>query len=474
MVTQAPKRTAVLAAVAFTLSCVGLMIFVWTQFAGTIPFAPQGYRIQAVFPETGQLVPGADVRISGVNVGKVTNVQPRGVNSLVAMDLHRQFAPIPADTRAIVRLKTLLGEGYVELSPGNGSGPKLPDGGSISPRQIQRTQSLDQVLNSFDPATQRALQQFLNGSFTALSGRGQDLNNAIGNLDPAVTELTAVVGVLNQQQSNVQRVINNLGAVLTTLGNHSADVQSLVRAGDQVFAATASRDAQLQATINALPPFMSQLRVTLGTLNTSLGIAKPTLAVIRRDAPLVRPAFSELIALSGPALKLLHQTPTLIQLANRALPAIGQFSAAFNQVLGPLLLAAQQVVPVINYIQLHPQEILAAFSNLPALLNASAPATNGITHYIRSAITLNNESLFGQSERPATNRHNPYISPGEMSNVATGSLQSSDCNNVNNTSLSSILSAGNVPCQLQPKFPWPSNAASNGPSYFPRLTQAQP
>ncbi len=75
MVTQAPKRSAVLAALAFTLSCVGLMIFVWTQFGGTIPFQPQGYRIHALFKETGLLVPNADVRISGVNVGKVASVR---------------------------------------------------------------------------------------------------------------------------------------------------------------------------------------------------------------------------------------------------------------------------------------------------------------------------------------------------------------------------------------------------------------
>jgi phospholipid/cholesterol/gamma-HCH transport system substrate-binding protein len=474
MVTQAPKRTAVLAAIAFALSCIGLSIFVWTQFAGTIPFAPKGYTIRAVFPETGQLVPGADVRISGVNVGKVTSVRPQGLNSLVTMDLRRQFAPIPADTRGILRLKTLLGEAYIQLSTGNRSGPTLPDGGTIPPNQIERTQDLDQVLNSFDPSTQRALQQFLNGTFTALSGRGQDLNNTVGNLDPAVSQLTAVVGVLNQQQGNLQRLINNLGVVLTTLGNRSADVQSLVTAGNQVFSSTAARDAQLEATVNGLPPFMAQLRTTLGTLNTTLGIARPTLSVIRRAAPLVRPALSEVIALSGPALNLLHQTPSLLKLAIQALPAIAQFTSAFNQVLTPLLHAAQQVVPVINYIQLYPQDILAAFGNLPALLNASAPATNGITHYIRAAITLNNESLFGQSQRPATNRHNPYVSPGEQANVAGGGLQSSDCNNLSNTGVISALSTGNVPCRLQAKFPWPANAASNGPSYFPRLTQAQP
>src|SRR5437588_4818840 len=209
MVTQAPRRSSVVIAAAFVLSCIGLMIFVWTQFAGTIPFAPAGYRIHAVFPETGQLVPGADVRVSGVNVGKVTNVQPEGVNSLVTMDLKQQYAPVPQDTHAVLRLKTLLGEGYIQLSTGTGSGAKLPDGGTIPRDHIQPTVSLDQALDSFDPSTQRALQQFLNGSFTALEGRGQDLNFAIGNLDPTLTDLNAFVGVLNQQQGNVQSLVRH-------------------------------------------------------------------------------------------------------------------------------------------------------------------------------------------------------------------------------------------------------------------------
>ncbi len=474
MVTQAPKRTAVLAALAFILSCVGLTIFVWTQFAGTIPFAPAGYRIQAVFPETGQLVPGADVRISGVDVGRVANVRPQGVNSLVTMNLYKQFAPVPADTHAILRLKTLLGEAYIELSTGTGKGPKLPDGGTIPPQQVERTQDLDQVLNSFNPPTQRALQQFLNGTFLALSGRGQALNDAVGNLDPTFSELTALADELNQQQGNIQGLVNNLGTVFTTLGDHSADVQSLVTAGNQVLSATAARDAQLEATVNGLPPFMTQLRATLGTLNTTLGIARPTLDDLRSAAPFLRPALSELITLSGPALSLLHQAPSLITLANRALPEIARFTVAFNQVLQPILSAAQQVIPIINYIQLYPNDIRAAFANLPALLGASAPATNGITHYIRVALTLNNETLFGQQQRPSTNRHNPYVSPGELANVASGGLESSDCNNINNGGLQSLFSAGTVPCRLQPAYPWPSNAASNSPSYFPHLTQAQP
>jgi phospholipid/cholesterol/gamma-HCH transport system substrate-binding protein len=159
MVTQAPKRTAVFAAIAFTLSCLGLMIFVWTQFGGTVPFQPQGYAVHALFSETGLLVPNADVRISGVNVGKVESVQARGVNSYVTLDISHQYAPIPTDTRAILREKTLLGEAYIELSTGSRSGPHLPDGGTIPASQVERTEQLDQVLQSFDTQTQQTSRQ---------------------------------------------------------------------------------------------------------------------------------------------------------------------------------------------------------------------------------------------------------------------------------------------------------------------------
>jgi virulence factor Mce-like protein len=475
MVTQAPARHSVLIATAFVLSCLGLMIFVWTQFAGTIPFAPKGYEIHAVFRETGQLVPGADVRISGVNVGKVTNVQPEGINSLVTLDLKQQYAPVPTDTHATLRLKTLLGEAYVEISTGTGSGPKLPDGGTIPSANVEKTQSLDQVLNSFDRPTQLALQQLLNGTFQALAGRGEDLNAAIGNADPAVTELSAVVGELNQQQGSLQQLISNLGTVFTTLGNRSADVQSLVTAGDQVLSATAARDGALTATFNDLPPFMTQLRATLQSLNTTLGISKPTLAAIRQGAQYVQPALSELVTLSGPALSLLHKAPGLVRLTNRALPAISRFTVSFDAVLQPILQSAQQVVPIINLIELFPKDITAAFGNLPALLGASAPGIGGVVrHYIRSALTLNNEGLFGQSQRPPTNRHNAYLSPGGLSYIAQGGLLSSDCNNTGNLTLTGLSSPGTVPCRLAPKYPWPTNAASNGPSYYPRVTQAKP
>lgn len=483
MVTQAPKRSAVLIAVLFSLSCLGLMIFVWTQFGGSIPFEPQGYRIHATFKETGLLVPGADVRISGVNVGKVTGVdaQPGSIYSHVTMDIRREYAPVPSDTRAILRQKTLLGEAYVTLSTGTGSGRKLPDGGTIPPGQIENTVSLDQALQSFDPQTQRNLQTVLQGMFTGLAGRGQDLNNALGNLDPTLTELQAVVGVLNQQQGNLQKLINNTGVVLSTLGSRSSDLQSLIIAGDQVFAATAARHLQLTQTINLLPPFLTQLRTTLGTLNTTLGIAKPTLAVLRPVARLLPPALNDLIQLSGPAIKLLGQAPELLRLASNALPAITRFTKAFDPAVRAILPAAEEVIPVINFIGKYSDDLATSMISLAGVFQAVAPATTttntmgtpaGMAHYARVLPPIGNEIVFGQPTREPTNRHNGYFSPLEQTRLATG-LTAGDCNNTGNTSFLP-LPFTNVPCVPQPAYPWGSAAPTTPNSYYPHLTPKMP
>ncbi len=469
MVTQAPKRSAVLAAVAFTLSCVGLIIFVWTQFGGTVPFAPQGYRVNAVFKETGLLVPHADVRISGVNVGKITSVTARGADSIVGLEIDRQYAPIPVDTRAILRQKTLLGEAYVQLSTGNGAGPKFHDGATIPSSQVAPTQQLDQVLGSFNQPTQEDLQVFLNGFNNAFAGRDADLSNTIGNLDPTFTDMAAVVGALNQQKGDVRRVISNSGIVLSTLGDRSADLQSLITAGDQVFSTTAARNAAVTATVNALPPFLSQLRSTLTTLNGTLGYAKPTLQDLEPVAPLVRPTLSELITLSGPAIRLLHQAPSLLRAADQALPAITRFSRAFKPAVDALLPAAREVAPIISFIGLYNKELVAAMANLAADLQATAPANtpSGVASYLRAMSMTGNESFYGQSKREPTNRSNSYFSPGQLANVGTGGLLSASC--ANTTNPAQVPGGTNVPCRVQPPFKWGNGLLS---AYFPHVVRA--
>ena len=73
---QAPSTARILTMVAFAASCIGLLLFLWISFGGPTSLGPKGYEVTAEFDQAVNLGSQADVRISGVNVGKVLSVSP--------------------------------------------------------------------------------------------------------------------------------------------------------------------------------------------------------------------------------------------------------------------------------------------------------------------------------------------------------------------------------------------------------------
>ena len=87
MHTGSPPISRVITMVLFALSCLGLLLFLWVSFGGTVPLGAQGYRVNVSFPNAQDLASQSDVRIAGVSVGKVvsTRLDPKG-NRLVWLD----------------------------------------------------------------------------------------------------------------------------------------------------------------------------------------------------------------------------------------------------------------------------------------------------------------------------------------------------------------------------------------------------
>ena len=101
------------------------------------------------------------------------------------MEIDSRFAPIKVDTRAILRQKSLLGETFVELAPGQPDAKALPDGGTLARTNVDDTVQLDEVFRTFDPQTRRYFQEWLHDSGIATTGSyGSDLNDALGNAAP--------------------------------------------------------------------------------------------------------------------------------------------------------------------------------------------------------------------------------------------------------------------------------------------------
>src|SRR5436190_3743089 len=229
------RQLAIIAA--FSASCVLILVYLWTSFGGAIPLKPKNYRVSADFPDASNLAINADVRISGVNVGHVisTSSGARGTTHVV-FDLQPKYAPLPADAHAMLRQKTAFGEIYVDVTPGNSSGPKLPEGGSIARAQISPSVELDEIFRTFDPRTRDALRTWFQEQAAGLQGRGRDISDGIGNTPGFAESTDQLLRILNTQDGAVRQLVGNTGAVFDALSERRGQLRGSITNWNKVFA----------------------------------------------------------------------------------------------------------------------------------------------------------------------------------------------------------------------------------------------
>ena len=469
MQTQAPKRSSVLIAALFALSCVGLTIYVWVSFGGTLPFQVAGYEVHALFPNASNLATNADVRIAGVNVGKVVGISHTGLSTDATIKLQNGYVPLAANALAIIRNKTLLGETYIDLAPGTGNAPKIPDGGVIPTNNIGTIQTIDQVLGSFDAPTRAKFKTFLDEFATGLNGRGEDINNALGNLAPTAQDLNIVARTLDRQRAAVAGILGDGSGVLQALGSRASDLQRVVSAGDQVFAATAARDHALTATVRALPGFLGDLRTTLAITDRVAGQAGPTLHQLLPAAPLLRPALDAARTLAPTLRGTLRGLLPVIAALGPALPALNRVIDQVGPASTQITAAGEQLNPLLTMVAQYVNEVVAGFANVGDAFQASTPSRGGPLHYLRGIVYLSNEMLVGYPQRLGNNRYNPYVKPGGLAKLATG-LDAYDCRNTANPTLVPMIGIGGpLPCHVQ--GPWTFQGLT---ADYPHVEPAKP
>ena len=420
---QAPSAARILTMVAFAASCIGLLLFLWISFGGTTSLSPRGYEISAEFDQAENLGSQADVRISGVNVGKVISVgldRHTGLTRAV-MEIDPQFAPRPADTRAILRQKTLLGETYVELSPGSPTGPKLADGarlpqGTDRPDRAARPDPVD-----VRPGHAAGVRDLDAAAGDALTGRGQDLNAALAELYPFATNVDSVLAVLNRDSAATSTLLHDGGRVLAAVTRSPAALQQLVDNANTTFSATAAQANALAATIKAFPPFLNATKTTIDRVERFSVTTKPLVDELRPAAVQLSPALESLAVLAPQLKSLLVNIGPLTSASKAGVPALEEFLNDSVPLLTRLTPYLGGVIPVVDYINTYRREVAAFFANGTAAAQATSPAASGhkLLHYVRVSSPLNPETLTDYSHRLESNRGNPYLVPGGYSSLVS-------------------------------------------------------
>ena len=196
---KAPSTTQLLVITGFAFSCFGILLFMWVTFGGPTPFKAKPYEIKIPFNEATQLAQQSDVRISGVSIGKVQSIDvaPDGQEALATVDIEDKYGPIPQNTRAILRTKTLLGETYIELTPGSSSEPALAGRRHAAGGERRRIGPARRDLPHLRPRTRAAFQEWMRNSAIAIEGNGQNLSAAFAQFGPTLTEFDQLFRVLD-------------------------------------------------------------------------------------------------------------------------------------------------------------------------------------------------------------------------------------------------------------------------------------
>jgi virulence factor Mce-like protein len=277
------------------------------------------YQVRAIFDNASSLVNGEDVKIAGVPVGvvKSMNVTDDKKAAITLQIDKKEFTPFKADAHCTIRPQGLIGEKFVECTPGSASSPaihKIEHGDGKGQRllPVQDTSSpvdLDLVNDIMRLPYRERFAILLNELGTGLAGRGADLNEVIHRANPALEETDKVLEVLGKQNRVLARLARDSDTALAPLAREREHFADFIVQANKTGEATAERSSDIRLGIQRLPAFLRQLRLLMVDLEGLADQGTPLLTNVKEAAP----ALGRLIKAQG----------TLADASRESFPSLG-------------------------------------------------------------------------------------------------------------------------------------------------------
>ena len=251
----------------------------------------------ARFVDATGLLPGDDVRIAGVVVGSVTDIEVVDQRVALVNFTVDSDQPLPASVNATIRYRNLIGQRYVALDQGTGpTGELLPVGGSIPLERTRPALNLTVLFNGFQPLFQGLDPEQINklsmeivqvlqgegGTVQSLLASTASLTNNIADRDQVIgeviTNLNAVLQTVNQNDQGLNELISSLQALVSGL---SQDREPIGNALQSIGTLTQVTGDFLE---QARPPLRDDVR-NLGDLATQLDQGRPAVERFLQFSP---------------------------------------------------------------------------------------------------------------------------------------------------------------------------------------------
>lgn len=248
------KRTTVVGLVLFLVFSVAVTWMVFATLQRNISGPTSSYS--AIFSDVSGVVEGDDVRVAGVRVGRVDNVELTGGNQAKVTFRVRSNQTLYTNTLASVTYQNIIGQRYLGLTQGEGERRKLPAGAQIPEERTNPSFDISYMLNGFEPL------------FTELDPKQVDnLTNAIiqafqgnqGSLLTLTTQATTLTQTLAGPDAALGDLIANLDKLMVSLAKQSTNLQTMLDQSSATLSALSGRRQELVASVGSITANVTRL-----------------------------------------------------------------------------------------------------------------------------------------------------------------------------------------------------------------------
>lgn len=209
------------------------------------------------FAQAAQIKKGNQVTIAGIQVGTVDGVKLAGDHVVVAFNV-RNDVHLGADTRAAIKLTTILGSRYLALSP---AGPgalvrkTIPLANTEVPYDLQKT--LAGATSTFEPIDADRVVESVKALNSNLVGLPEALPESLANLQ-------SLAGIIADRRDQLGTLLSNADTLTTMLRNQKADLGALVLQGRDLLSEIATRRAAVQRLFASATTLIDRAKTILG------------------------------------------------------------------------------------------------------------------------------------------------------------------------------------------------------------------
>jgi len=270
---------------------IGIAGYILSQQRLRFPLVePKPKEINVELQTSGAVLPGQGqtVRVAGVEIGEIGGVRLKNAVAVVKLEIKPKYEDvIRKDATILLRPKTPLKDMLLEVSPG--SGPEVPDGGTIPVANTAPDVNPDEIYEALDADARDYLKALVVGAGKGLQGRGGNLRDLFRRLEPLHRDLAHVTKASARRRRALKRLIHNYSELIAEVGRHPDDLTRLVTASRDVFSATASQGPNISLAVARLPATLRRTEQTLNQVDRFAPLLRSSLQslrpAIRRLAP---------------------------------------------------------------------------------------------------------------------------------------------------------------------------------------------